>query len=84
MKLIDLLQGVNVALHVIQARLLTLVTLVMAFGLAAWAMWLQTVLAAIIALGWGLVIFLPVLFHDRGGGDVSQAPQQPEGTSQSS
>jgi hypothetical protein len=75
MKLLDVLVGANVALKLIQARLITLVALLMTFGLFAWAMWQETSLAVIIAATWGLTIFLPVLFTGRGGYDA-QAPQR--------
>ena len=83
MTLSELLLGAHVALRLIQARLLTLVALLLTFALFAWAMWSQTVLGAIIAAVWGLSIFLPVLLTGRGGYDGSttqgsQRSRQPE------
>lgn len=77
----ELLTGANVALRVIQARLILIIALLLTFAMFAWAMWLQTPLGAIIASVWGLSIFLPVLFTGRGGHDAvpQDAAQQPEG-----
>jgi hypothetical protein len=77
MNLTEILQGANVALHVISTRLLTLLAMLGTFALFAWAMWLQTILGAIIASAWGLTIFLPVLFADRGGSSHAETPQHP-------
>jgi hypothetical protein len=75
MNLLDILQSANLALRILQARLVTLIALLLTFIMFAVAMWLQTVLGAIIASVWGLSIFLPVLFTGRGGHDGSQVPQ---------
>lgn len=78
MNLADILTGAHVALRLIQARLITVIALLLAFVLFAWAMWSQTTLGAIIAAIWGLTIFLPVLFAGRGGydGASTQRPQR--------
>lgn len=78
MKLTDVLIAANIALRLIQARLLTVIALAITAALFGAAMWIQTVLGLIIAATWGLSIFLPVLFIGRGGSDVPQAPQQSE------
>jgi hypothetical protein len=75
MNLLDILQSANLALRILQARLVTLIALLLTFIMFAVAMWLQTVLGAIIASVWGLSIFLPVLFTGRGGHDGSQVSQ---------
>lgn len=62
MTLVEILQGANVALHVIQARVVLVVTLLLTFALFCWAMWLQTQLGTIIAAAWALLVFLPVLY----------------------
>lgn len=54
-----------IALRLLAARLLTLLALLMTFGLFCWAIWMQTSLAAIVAATFGGVIFLPVLFAGR-------------------
>jgi hypothetical protein len=79
--LVEILAGANVALRVIQERLVVLVCMGLTFALFAWAMWLQTVLGAIIAATWGLSIFLPVLFAGRGAPDaqVQETPGDPAG-----
>lgn len=79
MKLTDVLIAANIALRLIQARLLTVICLAITAALFGAAMWIQTVLGLIIAATWGLSIFLPVLFIGRGGSDVPQAPQHSEG-----
>lgn len=79
MNLVTVLTGAHVALRVLQARLLTLIALLLTFFVYAWAMWQQTILGAIIAGGWGLTIFLPVLLTGRGGFDgVSQGQSEPD------
>jgi hypothetical protein len=83
--LIEVIQGTNLVLKLLAARLVTIVALLLTAGMFAWAMWLQTTLGAIIAGVWGLTIFLPVLFTGRGGhdGSVSQDPaKHPEGQPQ--
>ena len=80
MNLPELLLGAHVALRLIQARLLTLVALLLTFALFAWAMWSQTVLGAIIAGVWGLSIFLPVLLTGRGGYDGSTTQRSQRAT----
>jgi hypothetical protein len=78
MTLVEILEGANVALRVIQERLVLILCMLMTFGMFAWAMWLQSVLGAIIAAAWGILIFLPVLITGRGEKHgVSQAPQNP-------
>jgi hypothetical protein len=78
MTLVEILEGANVALRVIQERLVLILCMLMTFGMFAWAMWLQSVLGAIIAGTWGLTIFLPVLFAGRGGTHgVQKAPDHP-------
>lgn len=63
MNLLEILSGANVALHVLQARLVVVLTLVLTFALFCWAMWLQTQLATIIAAAWAVLVFLPVLWQ---------------------
>lgn len=78
MTLVEILEGANVALRLIQERLVLVLCMLMTFGLFAWAMWLQTALGAIIAATWGLTIFLPVLFAGRGEKHVlPQAAEHP-------
>lgn len=75
MTLLEILQGANVALNVLQARVVLLSTLVLTFALFGWAMWLQTQLGAIIAAAWALLVFLPVLY--TGGRHGIEAQHQP-------
>jgi hypothetical protein len=62
MTLIEILQGANVALHVIQARVVVVLCMLLTFAIFCWAMWLQTQLGAIIAAAFALLVFLPVLY----------------------
>ena len=75
--LLEVLAGANVALRLIQARIVTVIALLLTFAMFSWAMWLQTTLGAMIAVAWGLSIFLPVLFTGRGGHDGSSVPEEP-------
>lgn len=68
-ELFDILRAGAIALRLLSARLLTIVALLLTFGLFAWAMATQTPLGCIIAVAWGLIIFLPILFIGRGGSD---------------
>lgn len=61
MTLVEILQGANVALHLITVRLVLVITLLLTFALFCWAMYLQTQLGAIIAAAWAGLVFLPVL-----------------------
>ena len=62
MTLVEILQGANVALHLLQARVVTVLCMLLSFAIFAWAMVLQTQLGAIIAAAWALLVFLPVLY----------------------
>jgi sugar phosphate permease len=76
--LVEILQGANVALRLIQERLVLVLCMLLTALLFGWAMWLQTVLGAIIAATWGLTIFLPVLIAGRGAGNnAPEAAQHP-------
>jgi len=77
-RLLDVLQGANVALQLLQARLITLIAMLLTAGLFGWAMYAQTLLGCIIAAIWGLIVFLPVLMTGRGGYDAPAPQRQPE------
>jgi hypothetical protein len=62
MTLVEILAGANVALKVLQARLLVMISMLLSFSLFAWAMWLESQLALIIAAAFAVSVFLPVLF----------------------
>lgn len=51
------------AVKYLTAQLLTYLALGMAFGLFCWAMWMHTILASVLALTFGGVIFLPILWR---------------------
>jgi hypothetical protein len=62
MTLVEILQGANVALHLLQVRLVLVLTLLLTFAMFAWAMVLQTQLGCILAAAWAALVFLPVLY----------------------
>jgi hypothetical protein len=69
LNLADILTGAHVALKLLSAKLITLIALLMAFGLFSWAMWDPTTPRVIVASIWALGIFLPVLWTGRKGHD---------------
>ena len=82
MTLLEVLSAANLVMRLLQARLVTIIALLLTGGFYGFAMWKETVLGAILAGVWGLTIFLPVLFTGRGGHDGSvskDAAQQPAG-----
>jgi hypothetical protein len=66
-----MLLGTSVALGVLQARLVLVLTLLLTAGAFAWAFFLQTQLACILAAAWAVLVFLPVLYT----GDKTYAAQ---------
>lgn len=73
MTLVEILEGANIALKLIQVRLILVLCLLMTAGIFAWAMYLQTQLGAIIAAAWAVLVFLPVLWA---GKDSSRAKER--------
>jgi hypothetical protein len=73
--LIEILQGTNIALHVLRDRLIVMVAMLLTFALFATAMWLQTQFAIIIACAWAVLVFLPVLY--KGGAYALETQHQP-------
>jgi hypothetical protein len=57
--------AIQVAYGILSARLLTLLGLLMTFGLFAWAMALGTWIHFAIAAAFGATIFLPILLSRR-------------------
>ena len=51
------------AVKYLTAQILTYLALAMTFGLFCWAMWMHTLLAFLIAVTFGGVVFLPVLWR---------------------
>jgi hypothetical protein len=76
MTLVEILQGTNVALRLLQAKLILVLALVLTAGGFAWSMYLQTQLSAIIAAAFAVLVFLPILWStgERYG---KQAQHQP-------
>jgi hypothetical protein len=61
----ELAIAVDAAVTVLTHRLLTLLALLMTFGLFCWAMYLGTLIHFAVAGAFGVVIFLPVLMGDK-------------------
>ena len=75
MTLVEILQGANLALHLLQARVVTVLCMLLSFAIFSWAMVLQTQLGAIIAAAWAVLVFLPVLY--TGGRHGIEAQRKP-------
>jgi len=56
---------IRMGLTVLTDRLLTLLAILMTFGLAAWAMYLPTPERLEIAAGFGILVFIPSLLKER-------------------
>lgn len=61
----DIAAVLNAATRILAARVLTMICLFMVFGLFCWAMWIQTPIACVVAGGFALLVFLPVLWNGR-------------------
>ena len=61
----ELANAVSVGLAVINRRVLTILALVMTFGLFCWAMAAATWLQFAIASAFGVAVFLPVLYGEN-------------------
>jgi hypothetical protein len=65
----SLITAINMAIRLLAARMLSVVSLLMVFGLACWAMYVQTPPSLIVAGGFAILIFLPILHKDGKQGD---------------
>jgi hypothetical protein len=63
---VELLAALDAAIRILAARLLSMICLGMTFGLFAWAMYVQSNTSCVIAGGFALLVFLPVLIRDTG------------------
>ena len=61
----DLLTVMHAAMKILSTRVMTLVAMVMTFGLYCWAMSLGTTIALQTAAVFGFSVFLPALLADR-------------------
>jgi hypothetical protein len=68
----QVLAGTSIALKVLQARLLVIISMILTFSLFCAAMALQTQAAIIVAVSFSILVFLPILIHS---GDRRHAPQ---------
>ncbi len=78
MKMLDLMRAVDVGLTVLTHRLLTVLALLMTFGLFCVAMSEPTWLHLAMAGAFGAIIFLPVLYCDRRPEAKWQSQTEPE------
>lgn len=60
--------AINVAMKILSVKILTLLALLMTFGLFSWAMVRDDVLHFAVAGAFGAGIFLPILWFSRGEG----------------
>lgn len=58
--------AINVAMKILSVKVLTLLALLMTFGLFSWAMVRDDVLHFAVAGAFGAGIFLPILWYSRG------------------
>jgi uncharacterized membrane protein len=71
----SLLAVVNIAVRVLNHRLMALLTLMMTFALFCWAMYLGDWLRFSVAGAFGFTIFLPVLWKGENRDENSQAAE---------
>lgn len=72
----DLARAIDVALRILTHRVLTLLALLITFGLFCWAMFLGTWIHFAIAGAFGIAIFLPVLVGDKRPEASHERPDQ--------
>jgi hypothetical protein len=65
MDAVTYLAVIRMVLSVLTERLLTLLALLMSFGLAAWAMYYPSMERLEIAAGFGIIVYLPALIKER-------------------
>jgi hypothetical protein len=63
----QLLAVMDAATKIVAARVLSMLGLLMTFGLFCWAMWMQTHIACVVAGGFAVLVFLPTLIGERRG-----------------
>jgi len=61
----QLMAVLDAATRILAARVLSMISLAMTFGLFCWAMYLQAQLPCLIAGGFAVLVFLPVLMGER-------------------
>ena len=65
METATLLAVIRMGLAVLTDRLLTVLALLMSFGLASWAMYAPSMERLQIAAGFGIIVYLPALIKER-------------------
>ena len=63
----QLMAVLDAATKIVAARVLSMLGLVMTFGLFCWAMWMQTIVACVVSGGFAVLVFLPTLIGERRG-----------------
>lgn len=67
---------IRVALRVLNERMLTMLALIMTFGLSAWEMWRPDFQRAGMAAFFAVAVFLPCVIHERKRGRDEKAQGQ--------
>jgi hypothetical protein len=68
---------VRMALHTITDRLLTVLSLLMTFGLAAWAMYAPTEPRLYIAGGFAVLVYIPSVLKERKRHEKAEQHREP-------
>jgi hypothetical protein len=63
----QLLAVLDAVVKITSARVLSMLALMMTFGLFCWAMWMQSTLACVVSGGFAVLVFLPTLIGERRG-----------------
>ena len=63
----QLLAVMDAVTKIVAARVLSMLALMMTFGLFCWAMWMQSTLACVVSGGFAVLVFLPTLIGERRG-----------------
>ena len=63
----QLLAVMDAVTKIVAARVLSMLALIMTFGLFCWAMWMQSTVACVVSGGFAVLVFLPTLIGERRG-----------------
>ena len=63
----QLLAVMDAVTKIVAARVLSMLALMMTFGLFCWAMWMQSTVACVVSGGFAVLVFLPTLIGERRG-----------------
>jgi len=62
---------IRLAVAVLADRVMTLLSLAMGFGLYCWAAWDPIIERISVAIGFSILVFLPILFKERKNGQAA-------------